>query len=100
MDVGDLENSRLDRLDLVAEPRRRHHHDRVRCADHVDFVLADADGFDQHQIETGGVEHVDGIQRRRRQAALRAAGRHRADEHAGIARDLAHSHPIAEDRSP
>ena len=47
MDIRDLENARLDRLDFVAEPGRGHHDGGVRGLDDLDFVLADADRLDR-----------------------------------------------------
>ena len=40
-----------------------HHDDRVDGAHHVHLVLADADRLDQHPVEAGGVEQVDGVAR-------------------------------------
>jgi LAO/AO transport system kinase len=54
VNVGDLENSGLDRLDVVAEARRRYDDRRVRGARHLDLVLADADRLDDHHVEAGG----------------------------------------------
>ena len=99
MDVGDLEDAGLDRLDVVAEPGRRHDDGRVRSARDLDLVLADADGLDDDDVEARGVEDVDRVERAARQAAERAARRHAADEHAGIAAELAHADAVAEDRA-
>ena len=98
-DVGDLHDAGLDRLDLVAQPGHRDHRHRVDGAHHVDLVLADADGLDQDRVEAGGVEQVDGVARGRRQAAHRAAGRHRADEDVAVGGEVLHAHAIAEQRA-
>jgi hypothetical protein len=97
-DVGDLQDPRLDRLDVVALPRHEHDRDRVRGAHHVDLVLPDAHGLDEHDLVSRRVEHVDGVGRRARQAAQGAAGRHGPDEDAGVRVDLGHADPVAEDR--
>ena len=75
-------------------------HDRdVGGPDDVDFVLADADGFDDDDVLAGGVEHERGIAGRARQAAEMAARRHAADEHAVVGRVRLHPQPIAEHRA-
>ena len=71
--------------------------DDVGGADDVDFVLADADGLDDDDVEAGGVEDDRGLGRRPRQAAEMAARRHAADEHAGVFGVRLHAHAIAED---
>ena len=99
VDVGDLEDAGLDRLDVVAEAGRRDDHRGVRRARDVDLVLAHADGLDHHDVEAGGVEHVDRFERAARKPAQRAARRHAAHEHAGVAAELAHADAVAEDRA-
>ena len=69
----------------------------VGRADDVDFVLADADRLDEHDVLAGGVEHERGIAGRAREAAQVAARRHAADEHAGVGGVRLHADAIAED---
>ncbi len=63
----------------------------VGGADDVDFVLADADGFDDHEALAGGVEHQRRVAGRARQAAHVAARRHAADEHLLVLRVRLHA---------
>ncbi len=95
--VGDLENARLDRLDVVAQARRGDDHRRVSSARDLDLVLPHADGLDDDHLVARSVEHVDRLQRAAPEAAERTAGGHAAHEHAGIAGKLAHADPVAED---
>ena len=71
----------------------------VGGADDVDFVLADADGFDDDDVLAGGVEHERGVAGRAREAAEMAARRHAADEHAVVGGVRLHAQAIAEDRA-
>ena len=57
-DVGDLEQPRLDRLDLVAHLGRLQDHGRVGSGRHLDLALSRADGLEQDDVEAGRVEHV------------------------------------------
>ncbi len=96
--VGDLEQARLRGLYAVA-PAGVHDDDRrVGRLRDLDLDLPDTDGLDDHQRLTGGIEHAHGLRRREREAAEMPAGRHGADEHAGIGRVVLHAHPVAEDR--
>ena len=97
MDVGDFEDAGLDRLHFVAEARRGHDHGRVRGAHDLDFVLADADGFDDHGLVARDIEDIDRVERGARHAAGRAARRHRADIDAGIVGHVGHADAVAED---
>ena len=94
--VGDLEEARLDRLDVVAEPGHRDDDRRVRARHHVDLVLTDADGLDQNPLEAHRVEHVRDLERRAREPAEVTARREAADEHARVERVALHPHAIAE----
>ena len=87
----------LERLHLVAGAGHERHDRDVGGADDVDFVLADADGLDEHDVLAGGVEHERGLAGRAGQAAEVPARRHAADEHAAVAGVRLHAHAIAED---
>ena len=50
VDVGDLEDAGLDRLDVVAQPGRRDDDRRVRRAHDLDLVLAHADRLDDDDV--------------------------------------------------
>ena len=97
--IGDLQHAGLDRLHLVAQARRFHDDGRVRRAGDIDLGLPHADRLHQDALEAGGIEHGDHIGRGVRQPAQIAARRHAADEDAGIARQIAHAHPIAQQRA-
>ena len=58
VDVGDLQKARFDRLDLVAEAGRGDHHRGVGSLYDLDLVLAHADGFQNDDPETGGIENI------------------------------------------
>ena len=73
--VGDLEQSRFHRLDVVAEAGRRYDHAHVGDLGDVDIGLAGADRLEQDDVLAGGVERVDHPHRRRTQAAQVAAAR-------------------------
>ena len=85
-DVGDLHDAGLERLHLVAGAGHQRDDRDVGGADDVDFVLADADGLDDHDVVAGGVEHQRRVAGGARQPAEMPARRHAADEHAGVRR--------------
>src|SRR6185436_8027342 len=93
------EHAGLERLDVVAETRDRDDDDRLRETHHVDLVLADADGLDEHEPEARRVHQVDRVGGRARQTAQGATRGHRADEDPGVERQVAHAYAIAEDRA-
>ena len=99
MNVGDLQNSRLDRLDVIAQTRRGDDDRRVCSARDVDFVLPDADRLDDDELVARRVEHVDSFERPAREPAERTPGRHAAHVHSCVAREIAHADSIAEDRA-
>ena len=97
--VADLHEPGLHRLDAVARLGHQHHRRRVGGLRHLELALPDAHGLDQDAREAGRVEHVADLRGVDREPAEAAARRHRADEHARIARQLAHAHAIAEQRA-
>src|SRR5438445_124265 len=96
--VGDFQDSGLERLDGIPQPRGHDHHDRVGRAHDVELALADADRFEDEDAEPGRVEHVRGIAGGRREAAEVVARRHAADVHAGVAAVPEHADAVAQDR--
>ncbi len=61
--VGDLHDTGFDRLHVVAHAGHQHHHGDVGEPGDLHFILADADGFDEHHVAAGGVQqhrHVGG----------------------------------------
>src|SRR5439155_24866847 len=59
----------------------------------------DADGLDQDVVVAGDVQDVDGVEGRPGHAAESAAGRHAADVHPLVPRQVAHADAIAHDRA-
>src|SRR5664280_992144 len=95
-DVGDLHDAGLDGLHIVAHAGDQHHNRDLRHGGDLDFVLPDADGFDDDVIPAGGVHEVRQIGRSARQAAHGAAGGHGTDEDAGVGVVLLHADAIAQ----
>ncbi|MEI9899428.1 MAG: hypothetical protein WDN31_04030 [Hyphomicrobium sp.] len=62
MDIGDLEHSGFDCLDLVAEAWGGDHDRRVRSFGDLDLVLADADCFNDDRVEAAQIENIDGVE--------------------------------------
>ena len=97
--VGDLEQARLDRLDLVAHLGRLEHDRRVRRGGDLDLALPGPDGLDEDEVEAGRIEHRSGGRRGRGQTAGVSARRHRADEHVAVAGIGLHPNPVTEKRT-
>ena len=98
MDVRDLEDAGLDRLNVVAQAGGGDDDRRVRGARDVDFVLAHANRFDDDDLVPGRVEDVDRVERSAGEPAERSARGHAPDEHTGVAADFTHPDAIAENR--
>ena len=98
-DVGDLEQARLDGLDLVAHLRRLEDDRRVGRGRHLHLALAGADRLEQDHLEAGGVENGRGGHRRGRQPAGMPARGHAPDEDAVVGRVGLHPHAVAQDRA-
>ena len=98
-DVRDLHDAGLERLHVVAGPGHEHDDRDVGGADDINLVLADADGFDDHEALAGGIEHERGITRRPRKAAHVTTRRHAADEDLIVLRVRLHAHAVAENRA-
>ncbi len=64
-----------------------------------DFVLPDADGFDQNAVAAGGVEHGGDVRRRARQPTQRSARRHAADVNPRVREMILHADAVAQNRS-
>ncbi len=95
--VGDFEDARLDRLDVVAHPGRNHHQRRVCKARHFEFVLADADRLNEDHVAAVRVEHANDIACGTRQAAEVTARCQRTDEHVRIKEVTLHANAVTED---
>ena len=100
MDVCDLENPGLDRLDLVAQTGCGDDDRRMRERDDLDLVLPHAHGLDEDHLVAHGVQHQHRVVAGARQAAELSAGTHRADEHTLIGGMALHPHAVPENRTP
>ena len=98
-EVGDLEQARLDRLDLVAHLGRLEDDGRVGRGRDLDLALPGPDGLDEDEVEARRVEDGRGGRRGRGETAGVAARRHRADEHVAVARVGLHPDAVAEQRT-
>ena len=96
-DIGNLHNARLEGLNVVAVIGREDDKRDVGEPGDFDFVLADADGFDDDDIAASGVEEQRHIGGGWGKAAEMAAGGHGADEDAGVRVVLQHADAVAED---
>ncbi len=97
--IGNLHNAGLDALHIVAHAGHQHNDGDVGQAHDVDFILADAHGFEQQALLAAGLDHGGNIRRGAGEAAQRAAGRHAAHVEAGIGIVLPHADAIAQDGS-
>src|SRR5207244_532956 len=55
--VGDLHDSGFDGLHIVAHAGDEDHNGDIGHAHYVNFILADANGFNHDEVAAGGVEH-------------------------------------------
>ena len=98
-DIGDLQDARLDRLDVVAHAGHRHDDHRLRRAHDLDLGLPRADRLDDDDVEASGVERAHGVAGGGGQPAEAATAGHAADEDVGVAGQLLHADAVAEDRA-
>ena len=83
-------------LDVVAEAGDEDDENAIGETDDIDFVLADADGFDEDLALACGVEEKRNFSGGTSQAAEESARGHGADENAGVAGVALHANAIAE----
>ncbi len=98
-DVGDFHDAGFDGLDVVAHAGNEHDYRHVGKRRDIDFILTDADGFDDDEIEAGGAEEAGEQGTGAGESAGCAARGHGADEDAGIGMVALHADAIAEDRA-
>ena len=98
-DVGDLEDTGLDRLDVVAEARHRDEADRVDDAHDIDLLLSHPDRLDEDDAVPDRVEHVHDARSRARESPGVTAARHAAYEQAFVERAFLHADPVAKKRA-
>ena len=96
-DVGDFHDAGFDGLHIVAHARDEDDDGDISEAGDFDFVLTDADGFDEDVVAAGGIEQERQFESAAREAAEFAAARHGADEDAGVGVMLLHADAVAED---
>ncbi len=97
--LGDLHDASLERLDAVA---RFGHEDQHRClgrGSNVELGLSDPDRLDQDAIESECLQDVGDFFGGGRETALRAARRHRANEDARVEAHRLHPNAVAEERT-
>ena len=94
--VGDLHDPGFDGLHIVAHSRDENHDSDIGQANDIDFVLADADSFDQDEVAAGGIEHRGDVGGGPGQSAQRAARGHAANVNAGIGKMVLHANAVAE----
>src|SRR6266581_1384840 len=79
-DVADLHNASLDRLDIIAHPGNQHHYRKISGFDDIDFVLTDANRFNDDLFETCGVKYRHGVCRGSCKATQITARSHAANK--------------------
>ena len=97
VDIGDFEDARFDGLDAIAHAGDQDDDSYSGQAGDVDFVLADSDGFDQDDVEAGGVAEEGEVGGGGGDSTQAATGGHGADEDAGVGVVLHHADAVAED---
>ena len=97
--VADLQDARLDRLNVIAHARNQHDHRRVRRPHNIHLGLPDTDGFDKDDIFAERIHRLDRIRCLVGEAAKAAACPHAADENALVERQIIHTDAVAQDGS-
>lgn len=96
-DVGDLHDAGFEALDVVAHAGDEDDDGDVGQAGDLDFILADADSFEEEDVLAAGLDEEGYVSGGVREPAEGAAGRHRAGVKAGIAEALLKADTVAED---
>ena len=94
--VADLHEASFHVLDVISEAGDEHDEDTVGETDDIDFVLTNADGFDEDLTLAGGVEEKGDFGGGTRESAEKTAGGHGADEDAVVAGVTLHAYAITE----
>ena len=95
-DVGDFHEAGLEALDVVTHAGDEDDESDVGEAGDLDFILADADGFDEEHVFAAGFEDESDVRGGKGESAERAAGGHGAGVEAGVAGMLAQADAVAE----
>ena len=96
-DVGDFHDAGFEALDIVAHAGDEDDEGDVGEAGDLDFILADADGFDEENIFAAGFEDESDVGGGEGESAERAAGGHGAGVEAGVTVAILETNAIAED---
>ena len=99
VDIGDLEQSGLDRLDAVAEAGHRDREHAVGRRGDLDVGLSGADRLQDDAAEPVMIEHGTEVRDGGDDPAHFTPHRHAAEVDARAARRFAHAHPVAEHRA-
>src|SRR5271157_1236911 len=100
VDIASLHDTGFERLDLVAHAWREQQQRRVGGVINIDFILANADGFNENVIKAECVEDGDRVLRGPRDATQLPPARHAADEHLSLRITFFHANAIAEQGAP
>ena len=91
-----LEDTCLDRLNIVSHSGRDDHESRMTGVRHVELVLTDADGLDEHDASAPGAQHSYEVTRGRGESAKRPAGGNRANEDLRVFEVALHPDPVTQ----
>ena len=72
---------------------------RIGCRGDLDLALPGSDRLDQHEVESGRIEHRGRGGRGRSESAGVPTRRHRTDEDVAVVRVRLHPHAVAEQRA-
>src|SRR6266853_2269162 len=98
-DVSDFHQAGFHILNVVAETGYQNDDHAIGEADDVNFILANADGFDEDLMLARGVEKQRDFGGGASEAAKKSARSHGANENAGVTGVALHADTIAEDCS-
>src|SRR5436309_3355340 len=97
--VANLHETGLHVLDVITEPRHKHHEHTIGHAHDVDCILANAHGLDQHMLLPGRIQEQRHFSGRASQAAEKPTRGHRANKCSRIAGVPLHANAIAQNGS-
>ncbi len=98
-DVADLHQSGFHVLNIVAKAWNKNDEDAIGETDDIDFILADANGFDQHLTLPCRIEEQSHFGGSAGQPAEKPARGHGADENACVRGVALHANAIAQNRA-
>jgi len=95
--IGDLHDSRLQRLDRVARAGHQDQQHGVRDPDHLDLALTGPDGLEEDELLARRIEDEQRLKRCLGKPAEVAACPHGADEHLGVEEVVGEPDPVAQE---